>query len=165
MTREEYVEYAECRQASFTFKKAKKFRDWLNFGAYIDMKPNDELLEVLGYIAWETVCRLTKTALLIKKDAKLASSLKKEEDKGVINEIGSISGPGKEKKRARLFSAMVNGNENVGSQGSSTEVVPTEERTPIGREHVREAYRRMQLIHRPHDNFRPGMIRSSVNIW
>ena len=28
MSREEYIYYAECRQASFTFKKLKRFRDW-----------------------------------------------------------------------------------------------------------------------------------------
>lgn len=33
MTREEYLEFAECRQASFTYKKIKKFRDWLNLSS------------------------------------------------------------------------------------------------------------------------------------
>lgn len=134
MTREEYIEFAECRQASFTYKKPKKFRDWLNLGAHIDMRPNDEILEILGFIAWEMVSRLTKTALLVKKDYELIES-QKGEDRG-----------DKEKKKSRLFGG-------------------TEDRTPIKPEHVREAYRRMQLVQRPSDNFRGGMTRSSVNIW
>ncbi|KAJ3207943.1 Transcription initiation protein spt3 [Dinochytrium kinnereticum] len=30
MTKEEYMYYSDCRQASFTFKKSKRFRDWTN---------------------------------------------------------------------------------------------------------------------------------------
>lgn len=30
MTKDEYIYYSECRQASFTFKKAKRFREWCN---------------------------------------------------------------------------------------------------------------------------------------
>ena len=133
MSREEYMEFAECRQASFTYKKPKKFRDWLNLGAHIDMRPNDEILEILGFIAWEMVSRLTKTALLVKKDYELLERQKSAQDAG-------------DKIKKRLFST-------------------SEDRTPIKPEHVREAYRRMQLVHRPFDNFRGGMTKSTVNIW
>jgi len=78
MTREEYMEFAECRQASFTYKKPKKFRDWLNLANLIDMKPNDEILEILGFVCWEMVNRLTKTALLVKKDLEVFEQKKKE---------------------------------------------------------------------------------------
>lgn len=44
MTREEYAHYSECRQASFTFKKGKRFREFINFSAYLDAKPNDEII-------------------------------------------------------------------------------------------------------------------------
>lgn len=135
MTQKEYIEFAECRQASFTYKKPKKFRDWLNLGAHIDMRPNDEILEILGFIAWEMVSRLTKTALLVKKDHELLEPQKAGEDK-----------VDKEKKKARLFGG-------------------SDDRTAIKPEHVREAYRRMQLVHRPFDNFRGGMPQSAVNIW
>ena len=135
MTRQEYIEFAECRQASFTYKKPKKFRDWVNLGAHIDMRPNDEILEILGFIAWEMVSRLTKTALLVKKDFELVENQKTGEERG-----------DKEKKKSGLFGGA-------------------EDRTPIKPEHIREAYRRMQLVQRPFDNFRGGMTRSSVNIW
>src|SRR3954468_10974091 len=35
MTRQEYVHYSECRQASFTYRKAKRFREWANMNSYI----------------------------------------------------------------------------------------------------------------------------------
>lgn len=66
MSREEYMEYSECRQASFTYKKAKKFRDWLNPAQYIDFRLNDDVIEILGFLAWEMVRRLTEGALEVK---------------------------------------------------------------------------------------------------
>lgn len=66
MSREEYIEFSECRTASFTFKKAKKFRDWLNPAQYMDFRLNDEQVEILGFLAWEMVRNLTETALLLR---------------------------------------------------------------------------------------------------
>lgn len=63
MSREEYMEYSECRQASFTYKKAKKFRDWINPAQYVDVRLNDDVIEILGFLAWEMVRRLTESAL------------------------------------------------------------------------------------------------------
>src|SRR4051794_13038114 len=68
MTREEYVHYSECRQASFTYRKAKRFREWANMSAYIDMKPNDDIIDILGFLTFEMVSTLTETALRVKQD-------------------------------------------------------------------------------------------------
>jgi len=65
MTREEYMEYTECRQASFTYKKSKKFRQWL--GAVMSVQLNEDMVEVLGYLAWEMVGQITHEALSVKK--------------------------------------------------------------------------------------------------
>ena len=32
MTKEEYMHYSDCRQASFTYKKLKRFREWCEMG-------------------------------------------------------------------------------------------------------------------------------------
>lgn len=66
MSREEYMEYSECRQASFTYKKAKKFRDWLNPAQFIDYRLSDDVVEILGFLAWDMVRLLTERALAIK---------------------------------------------------------------------------------------------------
>lgn len=66
MSCEEYMEYSECRQASFTYKKAKKFRDWLNPAQFIDYRLSDDVVEILGFLAWDMVRLLTERALAVK---------------------------------------------------------------------------------------------------
>lgn len=67
MTQEEYMEYAECRQASFTYKKPSKFREWLSIEHYTGMRLNNDLLDILGFICYEMVRSLTEQCLAIKK--------------------------------------------------------------------------------------------------
>lgn len=59
MTREEYEHYSECRAASFTFRKGKKFRDFISSSTYLDVRPNDDIVDVLGFLAFEVVRELT----------------------------------------------------------------------------------------------------------
>ncbi|KDN48436.1 TFIID-18kDa-domain-containing protein [Tilletiaria anomala UBC 951] len=66
MTREEYVHYSECRQASFTWRKGKRFREFINAGAYIDVKPNDDIIDILGFLAYEVVRELCISAVAIR---------------------------------------------------------------------------------------------------
>ena len=67
MTRDEYVHYSECRQASFTFRKSKKFREFINASAYLDVKPNDDIIDILGFLAFEVVRELCLGAVAIKR--------------------------------------------------------------------------------------------------
>ncbi|KGG50631.1 subunit of transcription initiation factor IID [Mitosporidium daphniae] len=64
MSKEEYIEFAECRQASFTYKKAKKFKDWLGF--HERYKPSDDLLDIVGFLLWEFLRKLTIEALALR---------------------------------------------------------------------------------------------------
>lgn len=57
MTQDEYMDYSECRQASFTYKKSKRFRDFINLGAHMDMKPSDDIIEILGFLGCEIVSK------------------------------------------------------------------------------------------------------------
>ena len=66
MTREEYVHWSECRQASFTFRKGKRFREWAGFGIVTDSKPNDDIVDILGFLTFEIVQTLTEEALRVK---------------------------------------------------------------------------------------------------
>ncbi|PWN19129.1 TFIID-18kDa-domain-containing protein [Microstroma glucosiphilum] len=59
MTREEYEHYSDCRTASFTFRKGKRFRDFLGSSNYLDMKPNDDIVDILGFLAYEVVREIT----------------------------------------------------------------------------------------------------------
>lgn len=66
MTREEYVFYSECRQASFTFRKAKRFREFIHAGYNLDVKPSDDTIDILGFLAFEVVHELCTSAMRIK---------------------------------------------------------------------------------------------------
>ncbi|WFD32223.1 Transcription initiation protein spt3 [Malassezia sp. CBS 17886] len=68
MTREEYVFYSECRQASFTFRKAKRFREFIHAGLYLDVKPSDDTIDILGFLAFEVVHELCTRAMQTKHD-------------------------------------------------------------------------------------------------
>ena len=68
MTREEYVFYSECRQASFTFRKAKRFREFIHANLYLDVKPSDDTIDILGFLAFEVVHELCTRAMRIKRD-------------------------------------------------------------------------------------------------
>lgn len=35
MSKDAYMYYSDCRQASFTYKKAKRFREWCNLSMYV----------------------------------------------------------------------------------------------------------------------------------
>ncbi|KAL7273939.1 Transcription initiation protein spt3 [Rhizina undulata] len=67
MTRDEYVHWSECRQASFTFRKGKRFREWAGFGTVTEAKPNDDIVDILGFLTFEIVQTLTEEALKVKE--------------------------------------------------------------------------------------------------
>lgn len=67
MTQQEYVHWSECRQASFTFRKGKRFREWCGIAQISDSRPNDDVVDILGFLTFEIVCSLTEEALRIKR--------------------------------------------------------------------------------------------------
>jgi transcription initiation protein SPT3 len=118
MTKEEYVFWSECRQASFTYRKSKRFREWAGFGVVTDSKPNDDIVDILGFMTFEIVQTLTEQALRVK-----------EREDSERNRRGGANAGADLKKRKRetgLFDP------------------PEEGRTPIEPRHVREAYRKLQ---------------------
>ncbi|XP_071074576.1 transcription initiation protein SPT3 homolog isoform X5 [Dasypus novemcinctus] len=62
----QYAEFCESRQLSFS-KKASKFRDWLDCNS-MEIKPNAVAMEILAYLAYETVAQLVDLALLVRQD-------------------------------------------------------------------------------------------------
>ena len=118
MTREEYVYWSDCRQASFTFRKGKRFREWAGFGTIVDTKPNDDVIDILGFLTFEIVQTLTETALKVKS----------EQD---THNRRITQGQGENKKRKREVCSLFSMHE--------------EGRTPIEPAHVREAFRRLQI--------------------
>uniref|UniRef100_A0A9L0SIC8 SPT3 homolog, SAGA and STAGA complex component n=1 Tax=Equus caballus TaxID=9796 RepID=A0A9L0SIC8_HORSE len=62
----QYAEFCESRQLSF-YKKASKFRDWLDCSS-MEIKPSVVAMEILAYLAYETVAQLVDLALLVRQD-------------------------------------------------------------------------------------------------
>jgi transcription initiation protein SPT3 len=65
MTVEEYATWSEYRHASFTWRKAKRFREWAGLGIIAENRPSDDVLDILGFLTCEMVQRLTGAALAI----------------------------------------------------------------------------------------------------
>lgn len=143
MTREEYVHFSDCRQASFTFRKGKRFREWAGFGVVTDSKPSDDVIDILGFLTFEIVQWLTEEALRVKasEDASVSEQAKNgrraareegrgrggddDDDDGTDDDGGTRNGR-KRKRDMGLFNP------------------PEKERTPVQPKHVQEAYRRSQ---------------------
>ncbi|KAM4591225.1 transcription initiation protein SPT3 homolog isoform 1-T1 [Odontesthes bonariensis] len=66
MDQAQYTEFCESRQLSFA-KKASKFRDWLDCSS-LELKPNSIAMEILSYLAYETVAQIVDLSLLIKQE-------------------------------------------------------------------------------------------------
>ncbi|XP_067840582.1 transcription initiation protein SPT3 homolog isoform X1 [Heptranchias perlo] len=66
MDSSQYAEYCESRQLSFA-KKSTKFKDWLDCSS-MEVKPNPVAIEIMAYLAYETVAQLVDLALLVKQD-------------------------------------------------------------------------------------------------
>ncbi|KAJ5359479.1 SAGA complex subunit spt3, partial [Penicillium cataractarum] len=118
MTKEEYVFWSECRQASFTYRKSKRFREWAGFGIVTESKPNDDIVDILGFLTFEIVQTLTEEALKVKERED------HEKNRGGADTTGADSK--KRKRETGLFDP------------------PEEGRTPIEPRHIREAYRKLQ---------------------
>ncbi|KAG5440757.1 hypothetical protein PCK2_000193, partial [Pneumocystis canis] len=66
MTKDEYVHYSECRQASFTYRKSKRFREWSGMNQLMDSRPNDDIIDILGFLTFEIVATITEESLKVK---------------------------------------------------------------------------------------------------
>ncbi|KAI4156136.1 MAG: hypothetical protein LQ340_000507 [Diploschistes diacapsis] len=115
MTKDEYVHWSECRQASFTFRKAKRFKEWAGFGIVTDSKPNDDIIDILGFLTFEMVQTLTEEALKVKSEEDVYKS-----------KTGGQDRTKKRKRETGLFDP------------------PEEGDVPVNENHIREAYRRLQ---------------------
>lgn len=119
MTREEYVTWSEYRQASFTYRKGKRFREWAGFGVVLDSKPSDDIVDILGFLTFEMVQTLTETALKVKEQEDLHRA---QSGSGVDGE--------NPKKRKLVQNSLF----DPRSEG----------KTPIEPRHIQEAFRRLQ---------------------
>ncbi|ETS05521.1 S-adenosyl-L-methionine-dependent methyltransferase [Trichoderma reesei RUT C-30] len=119
MTREEYVTWSEYRQASFTWRKGKRFREWAGFGVVTDSKPSDDIVDILGFLTFEMVQTLTEVALKVKEQEDIWRA-----------QTGASSGDSGTSKKRKHQQGLFD--------------PPSEGRSPIEPRHVQEAFRRFQ---------------------
>ena len=120
MTKEEYVFWSECRQASFTYRKGRRFREWAGFGVVTESKPNDDIVDILGFLTFEIVQTLTEEALKVKE----------REDREKRRRGGAENGAGESTKKRKRETGLFD--------------PPEEGRTPVEPKHIHEAYRKLQ---------------------
>lgn len=137
MTREEYVHWSECRQASFTYRKAKRFRDWAGIGALTDTRPHDDIIDILGFLTFEIIASITEEALKVK-----------EEQEEVERSNGN-----QPRKKQKTSHSLFDG--------------PDEKARPILACHVQEAFRRLQHAtsrQRSLRRFRGGLVKVKTTL-
>ncbi|KAJ2704344.1 Transcription initiation protein spt3 [Coemansia sp. IMI 203386] len=159
MTRDEYVHYSECRQASFTFRKNKRFREWANMSAYLDTKLNDEIIDILGFLTFEMVSKLTETALEVKRDIEKAAS-----DAICLAEASSNANHQKEQQQQQQQQESKMTKSSSKSAAVALFSGPPTAHTPLEVQHVQEAFRRLQRAPQPIRNFKGGLTRTRVSL-
>ncbi|KAF9057803.1 transcription initiation factor IID, 18kD subunit-domain-containing protein [Panaeolus papilionaceus] len=166
MTREEYQHYSDCRQASFTYRKAKRFREFLNLPPSLDLKANDDTVDIVGFLAFEMVRSLTLAALAVKKS--LEDSVLRDDYTSPVmgkRKVNSIGGSAEKRRRE-------------GSPEEEAEYIlpvnslflpPPETRTALRPEHIQDAFARMQgewshARSAGMHNWRGGLVRTRVSL-
>ncbi|XP_063954568.1 transcription initiation protein SPT3 homolog [Lytechinus pictus] len=61
-----YKEYTEARRMNF-IRKSSKFKEWLDIGN-LEPKPNAFAMEIVGFLAHETVAQIVDLSLLVQRD-------------------------------------------------------------------------------------------------
>ncbi|KAF8592732.1 TFIID-18kDa-domain-containing protein [Ramaria rubella] len=158
MTRDEYQHYSDCRQASFTYRKGKRFREFLNLPTHLDLKQNDDTIDIVGFLAFEMVRALTIGGLGVKRSLESRSS-DVPITLGKRKVSGGNDGPNK-KPRADspdTFSPPL----------STLFLPPPEARTALRPEHIQDSFSRMQRdwAHTRSSgmrNWRGGLVRTGV---
>ena len=185
MTREEYQHYSDCRQASFTYRKgeysgyflyessltcsillAKRFREFLNLPSQLDLKTNDDTIDIVGFLAFEMVRSLTVAGLAVKKSLE-ESFLRDDYTSPALGKRKANSASGPTEKRRR--EGTPDDDAEYTLPVNSLFLPPAEARTALRPEHIQDAFARMQGEWSHHrsagmTNWRGGLVRTRVSL-
>ena len=142
MTKEEYVHWSECRQASFTFRKGKRFREWAGFGIVTDSKPSDDVIDILGFLTYEIVEWLTETALKVKATEEADQRRTARAGQNASANGTASNGTGEEGEDDESSSQA--SRKRKRDMGMSLFAAPEKEKTAIQPRHIQEAFRLSQ---------------------
>jgi len=190
MTKEEYMHYSECRQASFTYRKAKRFKEYLNLPSHFELR-SDDTIDILGFLAFEIVRSLTIRALEVKRSLEEASShpllalpsspSQLGDKRKALHDDMSLSGTASPSKKPKALedvstagNAVVGGWDDAPWGGQPTPIshlflAPPEARTPLTPQHIQDAFTRMQEDYNHAKgagmrNWRGGLARTRITL-
>ncbi|TEB37071.1 TFIID-18kDa-domain-containing protein [Coprinellus micaceus] len=169
MTREEYQHYSDCRQASFTYRKGKRFREFLNLPPHLDLRANDDTVDIVGFLAFEMVRSLTLAGLAVKKsleESVLRDDYQAPSKNGKRKAAGSSALGGPSEKRRREDDPD---DEEYTMPVNTLFLPPVETRTALRPEHIQDAFSRMQAewSHSRSagmNNWRGGLVRTRISL-
>ena len=188
MTKEDYLHYSECRQASFTFRKgpsfvpslttgkteigtAKRFRDYLNLPAHLDLRA-DDTVDILGFLAFEMVRSLCVGGLEVKRaheeSASNSQAIFRLAQSNSKRKLGEENGT-KTKRRRIEEDESDEPWSGRPTPVSSLFLPPPEARTPLQPHHIMDAFGRMQRdsSHARNSgmkNWRGGLVRTRISL-
>ena len=106
--------------------------------SYYDNKPPADVMDILGFLGYEMVSKLTETALQVKKEQDLMDKrTKAQEEQGGNTVLQNMD---------HLFAK------------------PSHGQTPVEPRHIHEAFRRLQSNTPPMSNFRGGLVRTGLSL-
>lgn len=149
---------------------AKRFREFLNLPPSLDLKPNDDTVDIVGFLAFEMVRSLTIAGLEVKKSLEEAH-LREDHHPSSSPSLGkrkAAMGLGSDAKRMRLDDGAER-DVDPPLPTCSLFLPPAEARTPLQPEHIQDAFARMQGDWSQRRsagmrNWRGGLIRTSVSL-
>ncbi|KZV72719.1 TFIID-18kDa-domain-containing protein [Peniophora sp. CONT] len=146
MTREEYQHYSDCRQASFSYRKAKRFAEYLALPSHLALRPGDDTVDIVGFLAFEMVRSLTVAALDVKRSLEEVQ-VPAPVHSSPVAQKRKLAHPHHEppnKRFRRAASPDDDDSQETVLPQSSLFLPPPEARTALRSEHIQDAFARMQ---------------------
>jgi transcription initiation protein SPT3 len=145
---------------------AKRFREFLNLPPSLDLRANDDTVDIVGFLAFEMVRSLTLAGLTVKKSLE-ESYLREDYSTPVLGKRKVSALGGMSEKRRREDSPDRDAEHAL--PVSSLFLPPPEARTALRPEHIHDAFSRMQndwshLRSAGMRNWRGGLVRTTVNL-
>lgn len=144
---------------------AKRFREFLNLPAALDLKGADDTVDIVGFLAFEMVRSLTIRGLAVKRSLEEASLLLEDLSAPVLGKRKAGAGldTGSSKRRREESPDL------EPAPQSSLFLPPPEARTALRPEHIQDAFSRMQSDWAHHRsagmrNWRGGLVRTGVSL-
>lgn len=146
---------------------AKRFREFLNLPPQLDLKANDDTVDIVGFLAFEMVRSLTLAGLAVKKS--LEESVHRDDYASPMlgkRKVNSTLGVSAEKRRRE---ESPDNDTEYTLPVNTLFLPPPEARTALRPEHIQDAFARMQgeWSHRRSagmHNWRGGLVRTRVSL-